>query len=394
MINELHIQGLLAPFAPSQQAAKVARWVKDRGFRVAGLDALTTLEGEDKNALSEAVWAAYCHARGIPNVYRPQNVRRALDLLAEKFHYADAAALRDHQPAVHDAACEMLAHHEWRGHYLARQVLDDPDLRYAVNTAFKTWQEGWDDDLAALYAQRQREHVLESVAEYDDEELFEAVMEFLKAHPSDEYTYNQVAKGLRLAPGKESVLRVFKVLERLADPQQGTEYGVIKYKTRPSKASGKKAAAVYKWAPARRRLDAERHPNARRMEVKTVIREFLAAQPHQTVRAIRAAARAAFGQIDSKLVDEALGQLRDGGIVDYEVGARGAHLHFLVAGAKPSATESTCRQSANDGSPHDTDDGEEQAGGILFDFGLKPSPPSATTTDDDGCERISGGLLF
>ena len=214
MINGLHVQGLLAPVAPPQRAAKVARWVTDKGFRVAGLDALTTLEGQDKTTLAETVWAEYCHARGIANVRRPENARRALDLLAEKFHYADAAALRDHQPAVHDAAHEMLTRYEWRGHFLTRQVLEDLDLRYAVNTAFKTWQEGWEGNLASFHAQRQREHVLESVTEYNDEELFEAVVEFLKAHPEGEYTYNQVAKALRLAPGRESALRAFRVLER------------------------------------------------------------------------------------------------------------------------------------------------------------------------------------
>lgn len=394
MINELHILGLLRPIAPPQRAAKVARWVKDRSFRVAGLDALTTLEGQDKAALAETVWAEYCHARGIANVRHRENVRRALDLVAEKFHYADARALCDHQPEVHDAAHEMLARYEWRGHYVARQVLDDPDLRYAVNTAFKSWQEAWDAALAVLYAQRQREHVQETVAEYDDEELFEAVVEFLKANPEGEYTYNQVAKRLRLSPGRESALRAFRVLERLADAQQGADYGVIRYKTRPSKSSGKKPATVYKWAPARRRLDAERHPIARRMEVKAVIRDFLAAQPHQTVRAIRAAARAAFGQIDSKLVDEALGQLREGRMVDFEVGARGAHLHFLVTGVEHSATDGSCHQNAHDTCHHDGDDAEEQEAEMLFDFGLKPPPPSAKTADDGEGPRLSGGLLF
>ena len=115
---------------------------------------------------------------------------------------------------LYDAAHEMLTRYEWRGHFLTRQVLEDLDLRYAVNTAFKTWQEGWEGNLASFHAQRQREHVLESVTEYNDEELFEAVVEFLKAHPEGEYTYNQVAKALRLAPGRESALCAFRVLER------------------------------------------------------------------------------------------------------------------------------------------------------------------------------------
>ena len=320
----------------------VVAWVKDKKFKVAGLESLTRddlvgLTREQKDALADQVYDAYCRARGIMCVYAPENLTRAVDLVAVKFHFADGAALRERSELLHADVAQRLETFSWRNHYLVRQTLDDKDLEFAVNTWFARWREGWSDGQKEFFNARQAEHVQRTTRTYTPEELFEAVQEFMSAHPGQEHTYNQVADGLRISKTRLALgqrMKVKDALERLSDGRQNIYEDVVKYVTRPNR-KGAKSATVYTWAPMRRRLN--RNPRLRGSIIQDVILDFVRASPDCTSRQIRDHVRSALGQVANPDVDKALKSLIEQGRLEKPVvGPNRSYLHRV------NTSETTC----------------------------------------------------
>jgi len=314
----------------------VVAWVKGKDFKVAGLESLTRddlvgLTREQKDALAETVYDAYCRARGISRVYAPENLQRALDMVAYRFHFADRHAMREHNEKLYSDVVGRLETFSWRNQYLARQTLDDKDLEFAVNTWFARWREGWSDGQKEFFNARQTEHVQWVSKTYTPGELFEAVQEFLSTHPGQEYGYNKVADGLGIAkpplPGAVAQrMKVKDALERLSNGKQNIYEDVVRYVTRPNK-KGAKSATVYTWAPQRRRLDREKSPILRRGIIKDVILEFVAAHPDCSQAQIKEGVRAALAQIDNAKVIEVLGEMITGRLIGEP--RRGAHNTYI-----------------------------------------------------------------
>lgn len=318
----------------------VVAWVKGKDFKVAGLESLTRddlvgLTREQKDALAETVYDAYCRARGISRVYAPENLQRALDMVAYRFHFADRHAMREHNEKLYSDVVGRLETFSWRNQYLARQTLDDKDLEFAVNTWFARWREGWSDGQKEFFNARQTEHVQRVSKTYTPEELFEAVQVYMATHPGQEHTYNEVADGLQIAkppiPGAVAQrMKVKDALERLSDSKQNIYEDVVKYATRVKK--GMRSATVYKWAPLRRQLD--RDPGRREAIIRDAVLAFVTEHPDSGKRAIREAMRSAFGQIANQDVDTALdGLILAKRIEDPKGAKRGAHGAFFYRAA-------------------------------------------------------------
>jgi hypothetical protein len=352
-LTEFHILPLLTHLLPTESAKPVAEWVKQKDFRVAGLDTfghdgIRNMTGPDRDALGEAVYDAYCRARGVGRVHAPENLCRAIDLVAEKFHFASGSAMRERSERLYINVVGRLETFAWRDHYLVRQTLDDKDLAFAVNTWFKTWREKWSEEQAAYFNERQAEHIQHTTRTYTPEELFEAVQEFMAANPGQEYTYNQVADGLRIANTRQALVQRMKVkdaLERLSNPLQNIYEDVVRYATRPNK-KGAKSATVYKWAPQRRKLDREKTPTMRRVILKGVILEFVRSHPDCSQMQIKEGVRAALAQIDNAAVTVALAELvRGGEIAPPHCGAHRTY-HYRASENLVHPTVEGCRDDA------------------------------------------------
>ena len=337
-LSEFHVRPLLGHLVPSDSAATVAEWVKDKNFRVAGLDnigsaVLRDMDSAQKDALGDAIYESFCRARGIARVYAPENLQRALDMVAHRFHFADRHAMREHNEKLYSDMVCRLETFSWRNNHLVRQTLPDDDSEFAVNTWFKDWRAGWSGGQKEFFEKCQDEHVKRSSKTYTPEELFEAVQEFMSAHLGQEHTYNQVANGLRIANTRLALgqrMKVKDALERLSDHKQNIYEDVVKYVTRPNK-KGAKSATVYTWAPLRRRLD--RNPRLRGMIIKDVILDFVRTNPDCSQASIKAAVRSALGQIDNTRVIEVLGELVAARLIAEP--SRGAHNTYLYRVAEP-----------------------------------------------------------
>lgn len=348
-INDSIVREHLIDLLPvgSSHLNDVVAWVKDKKFRVAGLDTLTRddlvgMTREQKDALGDQVYDAYCRARGIPRVYAPENLCRAVDMAAYRFHFADRHAMREHNEKLYSDVVGRLETFSWRNHYLVRQTLDDKDLEFAVNTWFARWREGWSDGQKEFFNARQAEYVQRATRTYTPAELFEAVQEFIADNPGQEYTYNQVADALHIANTRQALgqrMKVKDVLERLSDPKQNIYDEVTRFVTRPNK-KGAKSATVYTWAPQRRRLD--RNPSLRGSIIRDVILDFVAANPDCTSRQIRDHVRSTLGQVANPDVDAALkSAIKDGRIEKPAIGPNRSYLHRVKTSA-PQVTAVSC----------------------------------------------------
>ena len=337
------VRPLLGPVVPPATAAKIADWAKGKDYHVAGLDQISLDDYRDmghaeKDALAEAVHDAYCSARGLPRVSAPQNLTRAADMVAEKFHFADGAAMRERSEPLYEEVVRGMATRPWLDNYITRQTIEETgrhSLSHFVNTWWREWTNTWTDGQKAFYEQCQARHIMKSSKTYSREELFESVQELLSSHPDQDYTYNHVADGLQIAktptPGAmPQRMKVKDVLEALSDPKQNIHEDVIKYATRAKK--GKRSATVYKWAPLRRQLD--RKPGRREAIISDAVLAFVREHPDSGKRAIREAMRSAFGQIANQDVDAALDRLILAKQIEDPKGSkRGAHGAFFYRAA-------------------------------------------------------------
>ena len=314
--NDSLILALLRPILPAKPSVNVIDWLKAKDFRAVSLDTLTpetlkNMGGDEREALGNVIYDAYCRAKGITRVHAPENLRRALDMLAYKFHFADSAAMYERSERLYSRVKSGLETFAWRDNYLTRQTLNDKDILFAVNTWFKEWREGWTQENKEFFEQCQTEHIKKNWRTYEPGELFETIQEFMQDHAGQEYNYNQVADGLQIAktpvPGAlPQRMKVKDVLEKLSNPKQNIYEDVYKYATRPN-VKGKKSATVYVWAPIRRQLD--RNPEKRTLIISSVITDFVSANPDCSQSQIKDAVRAALGQSDNTTVIAVLTEL-------------------------------------------------------------------------------------
>ncbi len=347
-LTEHHVRPLLHHLLPSAIAATVADWVKDKNFRVASLDSIghdgiREMGSNDREALGDEVYGAYCKAQGVVRVYAPENLTAAINLVAKRFHFADGEAMREYNESLYSNVYSRLETFSWRNQYLVRQTLDDKDIGFAVNTWFKVWSSAWTENQTAFWLECQDKHIQKTSKTYTPGELFESVQEFMAAHPGQEYTYNQVSDGLQIANTRQAIpqrMSVKDALERLSNPKQNVYDEVVRFATRLNK-KGAKSATVYTWAPRRRVID--RNPILRGGIIKDVILEFVGANPDCTSREIRAHVRAALGQIANPDVDLALKSMIGDLLEKPAVGPNRSFLHRVkskpfVKNDRPLAT--------------------------------------------------------
>ncbi len=358
-INKLKIQELLRGCTPLPTAEKIADWAMKNRYLFA-MDQLK-IDGSperlaagkfwhlltvnclvDKAAAGEALLADYCRVHGTGYLGTSENADFGLDFLARKFNYADRASLKQHQPDLYDALFSALARHPWRSYNYVRSMLDAKDRDYALNTFWSAWVKMAEPRWIDLLKERQSASCASAYMEYSREDLFAGVMAFMQASKDAEHTYNEVAKALKIHPKNiPLIMSVKDTLNRLADPAQTIYNDVAKYKT----LRGKRTTEVFRWCPARRKLDAA-IPSKRDEVIAEEILVYLIATPYKSVRAIQAHCRDAFGRIDNSKVIARLHSMTVDGVLLTEDGPRGAKLHYPAppkslpncATKQPSAT--------------------------------------------------------
>lgn len=358
-INKLKIQELLWGCTPAPTAEKIADWaMKNRHLfsmeqikidgsperlAVGKVWHLLTVDCvANKATAGEVLLADYCRVHGIGYLGTSENADFGLDFLARKFNYADRASLKQHQTDLYDVLSSALARHPWRNYNYVRSMLDAKDRDFALNTFWSAWVKMAEPRWTDLLKERETASCASAYMEYEREELFAGVMAFMQASKGAEHTYNEVAKALKIHPKNITLIMSVKdVLNRLADPAQTVYNDVVKYKT----LRGKRTAEVFRWCPARRKLDAA-IPSKRDDVIADEIIAYLTAAPYKSVRAIQAHCRDAFGKIDNSKVIARLHSMIEGGILLTEDGPRGAKLHYPAspkslsngAAKQPSAT--------------------------------------------------------
>lgn len=340
-INVFMIQDLLRDAAPTPLAEKVAAWALANAHKFTPQEAKANGSPErlalarvwhllsqgcltDKAAAGAALMADYCRCHGVPYLATTENADLGLDFLARKFHYTDQQSLRQHQPELCDTLASALARHTWRSHYYVRLTVDDKDREFALNTFWRTWVSVAEGRWTDLLKEREKTSCEAAYADYDREELFAAVAAFLEANKESEYTYNEVAKAIKIHPSNlTGIMHTKDALNRLASPAQTVYQDVAQYRVK----RGKRTAEVFRWAPARRKLEAA-IPSRRDAVITGEIMASLDAQPYQSVRAIQAHCRHAFGKIDNAKVIMCLRSLVADKVALTETGPRGALLHY------------------------------------------------------------------
>jgi len=152
-----------------------------------------------------------------------------------------------------------------------------------------------------------------------------AILEFMAANRSEDYTYNQVAQGSGVYWQEASAL-----LKKLVKAKQYVvEELVIDKKTgQPKLDKSGKPVPVYRYAPERWAIHRDR--SCTREVVSGVICNVLADNPYLSNMAIRQAVRECVGKIDNGMVDKCLAGLIDDGKILVNKGPRNASIHHLA----------------------------------------------------------------
>ena len=313
--NHIRLVGALHHLVPQKRAEEIIKHVEGRngyyaqGKRLDDIDWRTA----DKDELGQEIYNEFCRDKGIVQVYRPENVRTVLDLIARKYGYIDADAMLAHDYGMHERLWGHLATYAWYGDYITRQEIDTP---FIANTYWKTKIEPTLTD-ADRQAMQERKRACPPVVrrKYGDVELAHLIMAYLKKNRMRDFTYNAVAQTLNAD---------WKQASRILHGMARRDHRVIGITCRDTNG---KAVKLFKFAPERKLIDMD----VTRTEtvVSCAILRLVADTPGLSVRAVKDTARNFFGHLSDKAVDDSLAALIRAGAIVCRQGPRRAKLHFI-----------------------------------------------------------------
>lgn len=329
MRNELSIHQIKQFFA----------WGEELHWRIGEHD-ISNLDRTDDLPNKHAVARDFHKAfRGKNFTYHPTNVNEIMVHMARKFGYVNCDEWEKNDEKIFAFTKATVAHHDWKSEHvlIPFQVMNEEDIKYAVNTIFKEIPLSEAQREAIAYRLEHPETVY-----YTDKDVQTKIVNHLYGiRFKDGRTLKQIKDSLGLSDNKQ----LYRVLKELVELQRSPIYGykvfdkpsddeVAEYASSPLKELAnppkrKKRAELYKYAPERKQIDHD--PTIRHETICDIIRKYLEyISGKASVSELAKIVRSVLITVKDEFVRDALKALKSEGIVDFVVGAHSRHLYYLV----------------------------------------------------------------